>query len=556
VAARLLPSWLRGYRRPWLRADLVAGVVIWSVVTPQAVAYAQIAGLPPAAGLIAAPGALLGYALIGGSRTLVVSATTATSALSASAVGPLAGGDTGRYAALSAAFALVTAAVLVVAGLLRLGAIADLVSKPVMTGFLFGLGMTIAIGQLPKVLGVPDGDGNFFPRLVDLVDDLDAIHWWTAAVGVGSIVALVLLKRFVPRVPGILVVLVAGIVVSAILGLDDRGVDVVGKLPTAYPQPAVPDVGGDDLVTLLGPAVGVMLLTTEAVGVARALATQDGYQVTPSRELLALGVSNVLAGFSQGFVQSGGASQTAAAHDAGGRSQLASVVAGVLILCTGVFLTGLFTDLPQATLGAIVVVAVSGFIDVAEMRRIARLRRSAILLALVALAGVLALGVLPGLVVAAALSLVLVVQRLSRPVVHAVGRDPLTGAWGRLDVHPDWETIPGTLVVVADAPLWYANVVSVSDRVLGMVHDSDPPPERVVLDLVTSADLDVATIDGIADLATALERERIALSLSAVSRRARTRLETAGVTERVDVAPRLEIALSLEDPRTPSPSRP
>jgi MFS superfamily sulfate permease-like transporter len=232
-ASGTVPAWLRSYRREWARADLIAGLVIWSVVTPQAVAYAQIAGLPPAAGLIAAPGALLGYALVGGSRTLVISATTATSALSASAVGPLAGGDAARFAALSAAFALVTAAVLVLSGALRLGAVADLVSKPVMTGFLFGLGLTIAVGQLPEILGVPDGDGTFFPRVADLAGDLGSVHAWTAAVGLASIAALVLLRRLAPHVPGILVVLAAGIVVSAALGLEARDVDVVGHLPAA-----------------------------------------------------------------------------------------------------------------------------------------------------------------------------------------------------------------------------------------------------------------------------------------------------------------------------------
>jgi sulfate permease, SulP family len=551
-----LPEWLRSYRREWLPADIVAGIVVWSVVVPQAVAYAQIAGLPPEAGLIAAPGALLAYALLGTSRTVIVSATTATSALSASAVGPLADGDPERFAALSVAFALVVAAVLGIAGLLRLGSIADLISKPVTTGFLFGLGLTIAVGQLPKVLGIDEGDGTFFERAVKLLGDLGEVQGWTAAVGIASIVALVALKRLAPGLPGILIVLVAGIVVSALLGLDDRGVDVVGELPQALPDPGLPDVSVDDLVALLPAALGVIVLSTEAVGVARALATKDGYSVSPSRELFALGGSNLLAGLSQGFVQSGGASQTAAAENAGGRTQLTSIVAAGLVLLTGAFLTGLFRDLPQATLGAIVVVAVAGFWDVGELVRFARLRRSAIALAIVALIGVLAVGVLPGLVVAALLSLVIVVQRLSRPPIGFLARDPASGAWARLDHHPNWETVPGVLVVHPGGPLFYANAGTFKDRVLSAVRAADPRPGVVVIDLSTGTDLDVEALDTLDEIATALAKDGGELRLAGARRKTMGMLERGGLAERVRIEPTLDAATDVSPPRTPSTTNP
>jgi SulP family sulfate permease len=272
VRVKIVPGWLRGYERAWLGRDVVAGLIVGSVVVPQAVAYAQIAGLPPSAGLAAAPGALIGYALLGTSRSLVVSATTATSALSLAAVGPLANGDTGKFAALSAALALIAGAILVASGVLRLGGVMDLVSKPVMTGFLFGLGLTVAMSQLPKIFGVPAGDGNFFPRLADLARDLDDTSWWTLAVGLTSIVALLALGRVAPRVPAMLVVLAGSIVVSAILDLGSHGVAIVGKLPSALPDPAVPDVGWGDLVDLLPAAVGMLILSAEAAGVSRAIA--------------------------------------------------------------------------------------------------------------------------------------------------------------------------------------------------------------------------------------------------------------------------------------------
>ena len=539
----LVPGWIAGYSRDWLRPDLVAGIVIWSVVTPQAVAYAQIAGLPAQAGLMAAPGAMIAYALIGTSRQLVVSATTATSAVSAATVGPLAGGDPVRFAALSAALAIVVAVVLALGGALKFGAVADLVSKPVMTGFLFGLGLTISLAQLPSLLGVPSGSGNFFPQLWDLFGHLDETATTTLAVGVGSLVVLLVGRRVAPRIPSTLLVLVLAIAVSALLNLDEHGVDVVGDIPDALPDLAVPDVNADDIVKLITPAFGVLIMSAEAVGVARQLAVKHGYRVDANRDLMALGAGNLVAGFSSGFVQSGGASQTAAADGAGGRSQLASIICAGLLLLTGAFLAPLFEHLPQATLAAIVIVAIMGFYDVGELRRFAVVRRSALALALVALAGVLVLGVLQGLVVAAGLSLVYVVLRLSRPAVGALGRDPRTGAWGWLDRHPGWAAPPGTLVIRSDGPLFYPNVDSVREHVLEAVAAADPRPEVVVLDLSQSVDLDLQSVDGIADLARQLQAEGVELRLAAVRAQSATILRRAGITPDMVAEPTVTAAI-------------
>jgi SulP family sulfate permease len=541
--SRALPAWLLGYRREWLVPDVVAGLIVWSVVVPQAVAYAQIAGLPPSAGLVAAPGALLAYALLGTSRTLVVSATTATSALSAVAVGPLADGDAARFAALSAGLAIVSAAVLVGAGLLRLGGVMDLVSKPVMTGFLFGLGLTVAVGQLPKIFGVEEGSGKFFGKLSDLVADLGDTHGWTLLIGAGSVVLLVALGRLAPRWPGTLIVLVLGIAVSAVFDLAGRGVDVVGELPSAVPDPSIPDVGWPDLVDLLPAAFGVMIVCAEAVGVSRAIAGTHGYRVDANRDLVALGGSNLLPGFSGGFVQSGGASQTMAAERAGGRTQLGSLVAGVLVLLTGAFLSFLFEDLPQATLGAIVVVAIAGFFRVDELRRFARVRRSALLLALIALVGVLVLGVLPGLLVAAGLSLILVVKRLSRPSVSTLARDPGTGAWRRADLHAGWSTAPGVMVARVDGPLFYANAVSVKERLLDLVGDTEPQPEAVVLELAESPDLDLETLDMLGELADALTALGVELRLAMVRTPALEVLRRSGAADRLRIEPTVDAAV-------------
>ena len=515
----VVPPWLRSYERSWLRADVIAGVVIWSVVTPQAVAYAQIAGLPPEAGLMAAPVAMAAYALAGTSRSLVVSATTATSAVSAATIGPMAGGDPVRFAVLSAALALVVGIVLMAGGWLRFGAVSDLVSKPVMTGFLFGLGMVIALAQAPALLGVEPGDGNFFPALWDVLGELGETQGATLAVGAASIAVLVAGRRLAPRVPATLVVLVLAIAVSALLGLESHGVDVVGDIPKALPDPAFPDVSAADFVDLIGPALGVLILSAEAVGVARALAVKHDYRVDPNRDLVAMGAANALAGLSSGFVQSGGASQTAAADGAGGRSRLASVVAAGLVLLTGAFLAPLFADLPQATLAAIVIVAVAGFFDVAALALAARAR---------------SLGVLQGLIVAAGLSLVYVVMRLSRPPVTPLARDPATGAWRRTSEPP----AGGGSSSAAMPRCFYPNANAVKDRVIELAAGA----RVVVLDLEVSTELDVQGADMLLELAAQLRRDGIELRLAQVRAPALEILRRSGVTDQVPVEPTLDAA--------------
>jgi sulfate permease, SulP family len=536
---RLLPSWLTSYRRAWLVPDVLAGVIVWSVVVPQACAYAQIAGLPPSAGLAAAPGALLAYALLGTSRSLIVSATTATSALSAAAIGPLAGGDTAAFAALSAALALVAGAVLVVAGLAHAGKLMDFVPKTVMTGFLFGLGLVVALGQLPKVFGVAAGSGDFFEQLKELLQQLDDTSSWTLAVGLGSAVALVALQRLAPRLPGTLIVLVGSIVLSAVLDLSAKGVDVVGELPDAAPDLALPDVGWGDLVDLLPAALGVMIVSAEAAAVSRSIASTQGYEVDVNRDIVALGASNLAAGLSSGFVQSGGASQTLAAERAGGKTQLVSLIAAGLILLTGLFLAPFFEDLPQATLAAIVIVAIAGFYRVDELRRFARLRRSAVVLALVALGGVLAFGVLPGLLLAVALSVVELLQRLSSPAVSVLARDPVSAVWRDRDRHPDWQQAPATTLVVAvEGPVFYANSSAVKDRILEHV-ESDTAV--VVLDLSRNDEVDVQGLDMLGELQAALAARGIELRLATVHAHVRELLDRA--ESAIVVEPSIDAAL-------------
>jgi MFS superfamily sulfate permease-like transporter len=440
----------------------------------------------------------------------------------------------------------VAAAVLAVAGLLKLGGVMDFVSKPVMTGFLFGLGLTVTIGQLPKVFGVAGGSGHFFSQLRHLLGELGDTNWWTFAAGAASVAGLILLRRIAPKLPGTLIVLLGAIVVSALLDLSSHGVDVVGDLPSALPDPSVPEVGWADLTKLLPAALGMVIVTAEAIGVARAIGSAEGYQVDANRDLVAFGGSNLLAGLSSGFVQSGGASQTMAAERSGGKTQLLSLVAAGLILVTGAFLAPLFKDLPQATLAAIVIVAIASFFRIDELRRYTRLRTSALVFALVALFGVLLFGVLPGLLLAAVLALIALMKRLGRPPLAILSRDPETGAWGRADRHPGWAAPPGVLVAAAEGPLFYANALTIKDRVLEAVEGEDPRPAVLVLDLARNDEIDVGSLDMLGDLRDALDRQGIELRLAAVHVPVLELLRRDGLVDRVRVEPTLDAAAGVE----------
>ena len=353
-----------------------------------------------------------------------------------------------------------------------------------------------------------------------------------------------MLARAAPKVPATLVLLVSSIIVSSLLDLSSHGVAIVGTLPRAFPHPALPDVGWHDLAELVAPGFGVMIVTAEGIGVARTLGAQDGYRVAVNRDLVALGSSNVLAGLSPGFVQSGGASQTMANERAGGKTQLATLVAAGLILLTGAFFTGLFKNLPEATLAAIVIVAISSFWKVGELRRLAHIRGSAIALALSALVGVLVLGVLRGLIVAAGLSLAIVIQRLSRPTVGLLARDSASGVWGNSDRHPGWKLTTEALVVRVDGPLFYANATTMKERVVDLVAQAEARPRAVVLDLSGNTELDVQTADTLAELSEALARNGVELRLAAVRAPALALLERAGLTGRIPILPTLDAAVS------------
>ena len=424
---RLMPPSFVGYRSRWLRADLVAGLTVWAVLVPESLAYATIAGVPPVVGLYAAVPALAVYALVGSSRHLIVAPMSATAALSLGIVADVAGTD-GDVVVLTAALAVATGLVAMAAGLLRLGFLASFISEPVLKGFIIGLALTIMIGQLPALVGVEKGSGNFFEQTWDLLTHLNDAQALATVVGLGSLTALLVLRRWLPFVPGSLAVALLGIVVVALFGLDDHGLEIVGTIEPGLPDLGLPDVSGSDFLDLLAASVGVMLVGfAEGLGAAKTYAARAGYDIDPNRELFGLGAANLGAGLTSGMVVNGSLSKTAVNGAAGARSQISGLTAAALTVVTLLLLTGLFEKLPEATLAAIVVAAVIELVDIASLRRLWRVRsgqlaslyrltsRADFLAAAATLLGVLLFETLPGLVIGVAISLALLIARTSRP---------------------------------------------------------------------------------------------------------------------------------------------
>jgi len=512
-------GWLGDYQRPWLRGDLAAGVTTAAVVIPQAMAYATIAGLPVQAGLYVATVPMLVYALLGTSRPLSVSTTSTLSALTAAAVAVAAAGDPARVAVAASTLAVLAGGLLLVAGLLRLGFLADFISAPVLTGFKAGTGLLIAAGQLGKVLGVPQEGDSFFAKVGSALSHLDEISWPTVTLSVFSILLLLALRRWAPRsLPGPLIVVALGILLAVATGLADRGVALVGTIPPGLPEFAAPDLA---MVQVLVPAaMGVALMAfVESIAAARAFTAEGEPEVDADQELRALGAANLAGGCFQAFPAGGGLSQTAVNRETGARSQVAGVVTAGVVVLTLLFLTPLFENLPEATLGAVVIVAVAGLVDLEALRRIRAIRVRDFGLALVALAGVLVLGVLQGVLLAVVVSMLTLVYGANHPPIEVLGRKPGTSFWRDRGRRPDDETVPGLMVIRPVAGIYFANAPRLRRRLLDLVDAAAPQPDVVLLDLDAVPDIDISALDLLPTVDAELRERGITLWLANINAR-------------------------------------
>ena len=528
LVARYVPivTWLPAYDRSWLQSDLIGSLTSWGVMVPVALAYAGLAGVPPELGLTTAFAALTAYAIFGTSRHIKVTTSSTMAIMSASVVAGLAAGDPGRYLALTAALALVVGVILVAAGIARLGFIGDFLSKSVITGFIFGLAITIIIGQLPKILGVPSGGEGTLEQLVHLVDEIPNTNPWTLAIGGSALVLILVLRAINRKIPGPLIALILGVIAVKAFDVDVHGVSVVGEVMTGVPGLSIPNVSLFDIPFLAAGAAGIVFLAVgESLGAARAYASKHHYEIDADQELIGLGAANVSTGLFGGFTVDASLSQSATAESAGVKSQLSSLVTAGLILATAVVLAPLFADLPNAVLGAIVIAAVMGLMDVGELRRYWRSRRTDFLIALTAMVGVVATTVLVGLAIAVGLSLAMLLYRASRPYIAVVGKlHGVKAAYADLGRHPDAHPVPGLLILRIDAPLYFFNANVARSAILQAVAAADPAPEAVLLDISATSDLDITTADMVRQLAGDLEERSIELMLAQVKGAVRDRM--------------------------------
>jgi high affinity sulfate transporter 1 len=517
---------LHGYRRGWLRGDLIAGLTVWAVLVPEALAYATIAGVSPVVGLYAAPPALVLYALLGSSRHLVVGPMSATAALSAATVGDLVAGSGGHFAAMTAALALTTGAVALVAGLARLGFLASFISEPVIKGFIVGLALTIIVGQVPKLLGVGKEDGDFFAQVWGVIRHLGDAHGLTVGVGLGSLAIVLTLRRLAPAVPASLVVVALGIAAVEALSLDDHGLGIVGPIDSGLPSVGTPDVSWSDMGSLVAGGVGVMLVGfAEGLGAARTYAARAHYEIDPNRELLGLGAANVGSGLCSGMFVNGSLSKTAVNGTAGARTQLSGLIVAVLTVVTLLLLTGLFESLPEATLSAVVIAAVIELVDfpaIARMYRVftgraagrfALAARPDFVAAAAALLGVLVFDTLPGLFIGIAVSLLLLLYRASAPHVAQLGRVPGSAdQYGDVRRHPENVAPDGVVILRLEGGLFFANADGFRKRVLSAA--AIPGVHAIVLDGESMPFVDLTAARRLDELAADLERRGVRVLLA------------------------------------------
>jgi high affinity sulfate transporter 1 len=524
---------LRDYRRSWLRGDLIAGVTVAAYLIPQVMAYATVAGVPPVAGLWAALPAMVIYAVFGSSSSLSMGPEATTALMTAIAIGPLASGDPARYAGLAATLALLVGAMAVAAWLLRLGFVADLLSRPVLVGYLAGVAVIMIADQLRRVSGVPVTGQAFVAQVGSFARGLQQMQSATVAVAAAVLVFLFVLQARWPRAPGPLLAILGATAATAAFGLASHGVAVVGPIPAALPAPGLPDVHPGVLRELLLPAFTVLIVGfSDDVLTARSFARR-GETIKANRELLALGAANAGSSLVHGFPVSSSASRTAIGVATGSRTQLYSVtaaaaVAGVLLVARPVL-----AHFPEAALGAIVIYAAIRLIDVAAFRRLLAFRRAELAIALATCAGVLSLNILYGVLVAIGLSVAELLVRVARPHDAILGRVPGLAGMHDVDDYPGAQTIPGLVVYRYDAPLFFANADDFRRRALAAAGQGPAPLRWFVLNVEANVEVDFTALEALDAVREEITKHGAVFALARVKQDLLARLRAFGLADKI-----------------------
>jgi high affinity sulfate transporter 1 len=504
------------------------------MLVPQAMAYANLAGLPAVSGLYAAVLPMFVYALLGSSRQLMVGPESTTAIMTAAAVAPLAAGDPALYAVLAAAAAVIVGIICFAAGLARLGFLADVFSLPTLVGYLTGVGFLMIGGQLEELSGVPvDGD-SFVAQAWSFLTDLDQIDWTTFLVGLGALAFLIVLRVKVPRAPGALIAILMSTAIAVVLGLEADGIILVGDIPSGVSGLSLPDVDPSVFADLFPAAAAIAIIAyTDNILTARSFAAKGGYRVDDNQELIALGAVNLTSGLSQGFPISSSGSRTAVGDGVGSRTQAAGAFAALVVILILLLFRPVLENFPEAALAAIIIDAGLRLIDVGAFRRLARYRRSEAVLAVLTTAGVLTFGLLTGVVIAVILSLLVALGRAATPNTAVLGTVPGIDGYHNVERYPKAETVPGLIIYRWDAPLSFLNATYFRRQARDLVTDADDPVHWVLVDAEAISDIDSTGIQSLSQLCDFMEEAGVTLAFSRLRSRERLRLSEAGLEERI-----------------------
>jgi high affinity sulfate transporter 1 len=531
---------LSSYRRSWLSKDLVAGLVLTALLVPQGMAYAELAGLPPITGLYTSILCLVGYAIFGPSKILVLGPDSSLGPMIAATIIPIVGanGDPQRAVALASMLALVVGVMTVLAGIAKLGFVADLLSKPTQIGYMNGLALTILVGQLPKLFGFSVDAEGFLPEVVGLAEGLADGDTVAAALAIGvvGLVLILVLQRLVPKLPAVLVAVVVSVLAANAFNLADHGVSLVGPLPQGFPPFTLPSVAMSDLALLVAGAIGIAVVSlTDTISTSSAFAARTGQEVDGDREMIGIGAANLAAGFFQGFPVSTSGSRTAVAEQAGARTQVTGLVGAGAITLMLLVVPGLLRNLPQPTLAAVVITASLSLADIAGTVRLWHQRRTEFVLSMAAFAGVALLGVLPGIAIAVALSIGNVFRRAWWPHQAVLGRVPGVPGYHDLGSYPEAEQLPGCVLFRFDAPLFFANARTFRDQVRRLARAA-PTPAWIVVAAEPITDIDTTAADMLEDLDQALNTNGISLVFAELKDPVREKIERYELTRTIDPA--------------------
>jgi high affinity sulfate transporter 1 len=526
------------YQKEWFGKDVIAGVVLATLLVPQGMAYAELAGLPAITGLYTTVLCLLAYAVFGPSRILVLGPDSALGPMIAATVLPLvtSDGDPQRAVALASLLAIMVGVIMILASVAKFGFIADLISKPTMIGYMNGLAITILVGQLPKLFGFSVDSETFVGDLVGFVQGVanGETVVAAAAVGIAGIVLVLALQQWLPKVPAVLVMVVLAIAATSLFDLADKGVSLVGELPRGFPPFTIPNVALSDIGLMFAGAMGIALVSlTDTISNSTSFAARSGQEVHGNQEMIGIGAANLAAGFFQGFPVSSSGSRSAVAERSGSKTQLTGVIGALLVLLMLVLLPGLFRNLPQPALAAVVITAVVSLADVPGTVRLWRQSKSEFSLSLAAFLGVAFLGVLPGIGIAVGLSILNIFRHVWWPYETVIGWVPGYEGFHDVNFHPDAKHLPGLVIYRWDAPIFFANVKPFRDNIRRLAR-AEPKPRWILLAAEPITTVDTTAADVLIELDRELDAQGTSLVFAELKHRVRERIELFGLKQEID----------------------